>query len=92
MALGVHRGVAIEGIQGELGWSSFEAREATAKLAYEQRAYSLPEDNLVRLVLEYIVYFERRTRWVKRAGRLKAKYGLSSPCLMGDHPHSPAKL
>lgn len=69
-----HCGVAIEGIQGELGWSSFGAREATAKLAYEHRAFDLPGDNLVRWVLEYPVYRERRTRWVKRTGQLRTKY------------------
>lgn len=36
-ALGVHRGVPNEAMQGEVGWSSFEARETVAKLSYERR-------------------------------------------------------
>lgn len=83
MALGTHKGVAIEGIQGELGWSSFEAREAIAKISYEVRAFQLPEDNVVRWVLEYIVYRERHTRWSKRTRRLRSLYGLPAPCLEG---------
>lgn len=35
-ALNAHRAVAM-GAQGELGWSSFETREAVAKTEYERR-------------------------------------------------------
>lgn len=93
MALGTHKGVAIEGIQGELGWSSFEAREAIAKLSYEGRAFRLPEDNVVRWILDYTVYRERHTRWSRRTRRLRSLYGLPAPCLEGDQPSvSPTAL
>uniref|UniRef100_A0A6B0UCP1 Putative tick transposon n=1 Tax=Ixodes ricinus TaxID=34613 RepID=A0A6B0UCP1_IXORI len=36
-ALGCHGTVANEAVQGDLGWSSFEAREATSKVSYEGR-------------------------------------------------------
>lgn len=35
LALICHRRVAVEAIQGDAGWSSFEAREAKSKIAYE---------------------------------------------------------
>ncbi|XP_077526609.1 uncharacterized protein LOC144138288 [Haemaphysalis longicornis] len=93
MALGTHKGVAIEGIQGELGWSSFEAREAIAKLSYEVRAFRLPEDNVVRWLLDYMVYRERHTRWSRRTRKLRSTYGLPAPCLEGGQPAiSPSAL
>ncbi|KAG0425008.1 hypothetical protein HPB47_027798 [Ixodes persulcatus] len=36
-ALGCYAGVANEAVQGELGWSSFEAREATSEITYYGR-------------------------------------------------------
>ncbi|KAH9378443.1 hypothetical protein HPB48_013927 [Haemaphysalis longicornis] len=93
MALGTHKGVAIEGIQGELGWSSFEAREAIAKLSYEVRAFRLPEDNVVRWLLDYMVYRERHTRRSRRTRKLRSIYGLPAPCLEGGQPAiSPSAL
>ncbi|KAH7965221.1 hypothetical protein HPB49_004766 [Dermacentor silvarum] len=37
LGFGCHGRVAVEAIQGDLGWSSFEAREARSKAAYEGR-------------------------------------------------------
>ncbi|KAH6930248.1 hypothetical protein HPB50_012260 [Hyalomma asiaticum] len=37
VALGCHGRVAVEAIQGDLGWSSFEAREASSRVACEGR-------------------------------------------------------
>ncbi|KAH7969418.1 hypothetical protein HPB52_017829 [Rhipicephalus sanguineus] len=37
LALGVHKHTPVEAIQGEMGWSSFTAREAVAKAGYENR-------------------------------------------------------
>lgn len=38
VALGCHGCVAKEAIQGDMGWSSFEAREARSKISYEETA------------------------------------------------------
>lgn len=76
MALGTHKWVAIEGIQGELGWPWFEAREAIAKLSYEVCTSRLLEDNVMRSVLDYIVYWERHMRWSWKTRRLRSIYGL----------------
>ncbi|KAH7934095.1 hypothetical protein HPB49_021481 [Dermacentor silvarum] len=45
-ALGVPRLTPVEAIQGEMGWSSFTAREALAKATYENRLPRLPGENV----------------------------------------------
>ncbi|KAH7977359.1 hypothetical protein HPB49_000943 [Dermacentor silvarum] len=41
-ALGCHGHVANEAVQGDVGWWSFEAREAASKIAYRGRLLFLP--------------------------------------------------
>lgn len=36
-ALGAHGKTTNEAVQGDVGWASFEAREAPSKILYEQR-------------------------------------------------------
>lgn len=43
MALGTHQQTPVEAIQGQLCWSTFTAREAVAKAAYENRLLRLPQ-------------------------------------------------
>lgn len=47
VALGCHSRVANEAVQGDVGWSSFEAREASSKIAYRGRLLFLPRMLLV---------------------------------------------
>lgn len=68
------RGSPQKALREELAWSLFEAREAIAKLSYEVCALWLLED--VQLVLDYIVYWERHTRWSRRTRRLRPIYEL----------------
>ncbi|KAH8025265.1 hypothetical protein HPB51_005616 [Rhipicephalus microplus] len=53
-ALVVNRGVPNEAVQGEVGWSFFEAREAVPELAYEYRLSHLPDGRWVLEVYKYI--------------------------------------
>lgn len=76
-ALGVHKGVPNEAIQGDLGWSSFEAREAVAKLAYERRLSQMPDGRWAREVYKYITLRCITTKWVARTKRLAERYGVA---------------
>ncbi|KAH8009022.1 hypothetical protein HPB51_008952 [Rhipicephalus microplus] len=51
LALGCHGRVAIEAIQGDVGWSSYKAREARSKIAYEGHLH-LMDDNRFLLAIE----------------------------------------
>lgn len=73
-ALEVHGGTPNEAIQGDLGWSSFEAREATAKLAYELRLSGLPDGRWAREVYKYLHLRSVNTKWVTRTRRLAERY------------------
>ncbi|KAH9374645.1 hypothetical protein HPB48_019826 [Haemaphysalis longicornis] len=63
MALGVHKNTPVEGIQRDLGWSSFTAREAVAKLSYEVRLLRLPDTNLAHQALIHTIYSGISTWW-----------------------------
>ncbi|KAG0422180.1 hypothetical protein HPB47_001976 [Ixodes persulcatus] len=52
-ALGCHGGVANEAVQGELGWSSFEAREATSKITYYGRLRHMDSCRWARRLFMY---------------------------------------
>ncbi|KAG0418375.1 hypothetical protein HPB47_004897 [Ixodes persulcatus] len=75
MALAVPRTAPNEGVQGDLGWSSFEAREASAKALYERRVHRLPDGNWAYRTLRYMIYKERGTKWMHRLRRLRDRYG-----------------
>ncbi|XP_040064341.3 uncharacterized protein LOC115333004 [Ixodes scapularis] len=85
MALGAHRGTPNEGVQGDLGWSAFESREAVAKLSYERRLCGLGEERWARRVFKYLVYRSLNTRLTKRVARLAGKYEVP-PTLLDGRP------
>lgn len=76
LALGAGKQIPLETIQGELGWSSFVAREAVAKSHYEDRLLCLPDTSIARRTLLHVVYTSCATRWVKRSAALRRRYGL----------------
>ncbi|KAH7985362.1 hypothetical protein HPB52_025694 [Rhipicephalus sanguineus] len=84
-ALGVHKGVPNEAVQGEVGWSSFEAREAVSKLAYERRLSQLPDGRWAREVFKYIHLKCINTKWVLRTKRLAERYEVA-PCRLTEKP------
>ncbi|KAM7304678.1 uncharacterized protein ISCGN_014578 [Ixodes scapularis] len=70
-ALGASRGTPNEAVQGDMVWSSFDAREARAKLGFERRLCQMQEGRGSGLL------FDARggmLRQVHRGGMLQAKY------------------
>lgn len=74
-ALGCHYRVANEAIQGDVGWSSFEAREAASKIAYRGRLTLMRRTRWARRVFEYLSATCMRTDWTRRLYQLEKKYG-----------------
>ncbi|XP_064468588.1 uncharacterized protein LOC135380802 [Ornithodoros turicata] len=61
-------------IEGEIGWSRFEYRDARSKTRYLGRLIHLPEGRYARRLFEHVRYTGIRTEWVKRIGRIDSKY------------------
>lgn len=64
-------------VQGDVGWSTFEAREASSKLGFKGRLVYMNRERWARRVFEYLAATCLRTRWTRRIHRLEQKYGLS---------------
>ena len=75
LALGCHGRVAVEAIQGDMGWSAFEAREAQSKIAYEARLRNMDDTRWARKLFRYINIVGIRTQWCARVQTLRRKYG-----------------
>lgn len=75
MALDCHRRVATEAVQGDIGWSSFEAREACSKIAFEARLRHLSDSRWTRCIFWYLYLKSIRTQWSNRVHRLRGKFG-----------------
>ncbi|KAH6948250.1 hypothetical protein HPB50_023300 [Hyalomma asiaticum] len=87
MALGCHGRVAIEAIQGDLGWSTFEAREARSKATYEGRLRLMDDERWPRRLFRYASLTGTQTQWCRRLGNLKRKYGMSAKPVVEDTMH-----
>ncbi|XP_077564456.1 uncharacterized protein LOC144179908 [Haemaphysalis longicornis] len=77
-AVGCHGAVANEAIQGDLGWSSFEAREASSKLSFRGRLLFMARERWARRAFEYLSATCVRTKWVQRVYRIEAKCNIFS--------------
>jgi hypothetical protein len=66
--------VASEFIEGELGWSSFESREALSKMKYFTRVSTMSAARWPRMILSMIASEDIRTEAVKRLFFLRDKY------------------
>ncbi|XP_037562749.1 uncharacterized protein LOC119442090 [Dermacentor silvarum] len=75
LGTGCHGNVANEAIQGDLGWSSFEAREAKSKISYDGRLRAMGKHRWARRVFDYVTVNGVRTRWMKRLQQLRKKFG-----------------
>ncbi|KAH7963522.1 hypothetical protein HPB52_021289 [Rhipicephalus sanguineus] len=75
LALGCHGRVAVEAIQGGMGWSAFEAREAQSKIGYEARLRNMDDTRRARKLFPYTNIVGIRTQWCARAQTLRRKYG-----------------
>ncbi|KAG0422125.1 hypothetical protein HPB47_002047, partial [Ixodes persulcatus] len=74
-ALGCHGSVANEAVQGDLGWSSFEAREAASKIVYDGRLRHMDRCRWVRSLFIYLHMTGVQTRWRRRLYQLDKKFG-----------------
>jgi hypothetical protein len=76
-ALGVSGHTANEAVQGEMGWSSFEAREAQAKLQYFGRMLDMEDCRLAKIVYKFNSRWASRvenTKWFRRTRFLEKRY------------------
>ncbi|KAG0428689.1 hypothetical protein HPB47_024343 [Ixodes persulcatus] len=77
-ALGCHGMVATEAVQRDLGWSSFEAREATSKITYDSRLRLMDRGRWAKRLLVYTYLTGVQTGWRKRLYQLEKKDGFFS--------------
>jgi hypothetical protein len=76
-ALGVNRWTADEGVQGELGWSTFKTREAQAKMQFFIRLNGMEKDRYAKQVYNYTRLRMKpieATKWFKRTRALERRY------------------
>ncbi|KAG0429910.1 hypothetical protein HPB47_023173 [Ixodes persulcatus] len=77
-ALGCHGMVATEAVQGGLGWSSFETREATSKITYDSRLRFMDRGRWPKRLFIYTYLTGVQTGWRKWLYQLEKKYGFFS--------------
>lgn len=78
LALGAHSKTTNEAVQGDMGWASFEAREAQSKIRFEERLRHLDEKNWAARVHRYLYLKSVDTQWRKRTRKLATKYNLTA--------------
>ncbi|KAG0430704.1 hypothetical protein HPB47_022442 [Ixodes persulcatus] len=88
-ALGCHGAVTNEAVQGDLGWSSFAARETSSKIAYDGRLRLADRCRWAKRLFIYTNLTGLRTRWQERLYQLQHKYGASSRSLMRRRRRNP---
>ncbi|KAG0421103.1 hypothetical protein HPB47_002980 [Ixodes persulcatus] len=74
-ALGCHGTVANEAVQGDLGWSSFEAREATSKVSYDGRLRLMNRCRWAKRLFVYTHMTSLQSIWRKRLYQLEKMFG-----------------
>ncbi|XP_050042484.2 uncharacterized protein [Dermacentor andersoni] len=74
LTLGAHGKTPNLGVQGHLQWSSFDGREASSKVAFEERMRKMGELWWARKVFTYLYTRNVDTRWRKRTRKLTSKY------------------
>ncbi|KAG0412322.1 hypothetical protein HPB47_010528 [Ixodes persulcatus] len=81
-SLNCHGNVAIEAIQRDIGWSTFEAREASSKRTYQGRLLHMDRHRWARRVFDYISVNCVQTQWTKPVNQLRKKYGFFTQPVM----------
>uniref|UniRef100_A0A6G5AG55 Putative tick transposon n=1 Tax=Rhipicephalus microplus TaxID=6941 RepID=A0A6G5AG55_RHIMP len=74
LALGAHGNTPNQGVQGDMGWTSFEGREASSKIKFEKRLREMGEERWARKVFSYLYMKNVDTKWRKRTRKLTGKY------------------
>ena len=74
LALGAHGNTPNEGVQGDMGWTSFESREAISKVNFEQRLGEMEDARWAGKVYKYLYMKSLNTKWTNRTRKLTFKY------------------
>ena len=74
LALGAHGNTPNEGVQGDMGWASFESREAISKVKFEQRLAEIEDTRWAAKVYKYLYMKSLNTKWTNRTRKLRFKY------------------
>lgn len=74
LALGAHGNTPNEGVQGDMGWTSFECREAISKINFEQRLAEMEDTRWAGKVYKYLYMKSLNTKWTNRTRKLRCKY------------------
>ncbi|MDJ1305866.1 MAG: reverse transcriptase domain-containing protein, partial [Candidatus Midichloria sp.] len=74
LALGAHCKTPNQGVQGDMGWSSFEGREAASKIEFEDRLRQMDGEQWARKVFSYLYMRSVDTKWRKRTRKLRGKF------------------
>ena len=74
LALGAHGNTPNQGVQGDMGWTSFEGREASSKIEFEERLREMAEKRWARRVFSYLYMRNVDTKWRKLTRKLSIKY------------------
>lgn len=84
-ALGIPNSkVAMEFIEGELGWSSFDAREAISKVMYFERIKNFEPHRWPKRILEAVELTNTKVKTIERLKILKTMFNLGSIELTRD--------
>lgn len=65
-------------VTGEMGWSSYEIREARSKIQYAGRLKLMPETNVSKQIYLPLRYRNIKTHWIRRLRALEAICGRDS--------------
>ena len=74
LALGAHGKTTNEAVQGDMGWASFEVREAQSKIGFEERLRNMDDQRWAARVHKYLYLRSVDTQWRKRTRKLATKY------------------
>ncbi|XP_049522539.1 uncharacterized protein LOC125945030 [Dermacentor silvarum] len=74
LALGAHGNTPNQGVQGDMAWTSFEGREASSKIEFEERLREMAEKRWARRVFSYLYMRNVDTKWRKLTRKLSIKY------------------
>lgn len=74
LALGAHGKTTNEAVQGDMGWTNFEAREAQSKIDFEERLRKMEERRWGARVFRYLYRQNIDSQWRKRTRKLTSKY------------------
>lgn len=81
--------VADEFIEGELGWSSFEARDAQSKLKYLERVRAMPDHRWPKALMTMIELSNQKTKLYQETEHLRAEYNCEDIRLQYDDTGRP---